>query len=115
MKNSFQLFRTRSDVYRAIQLFFMTSSTLIAINYAFPGLLHVPWLYPLIVFWAFVLMIVSFYFGQPAIEEEEEEEIYAEQSQNMNVKEPGQRPFGEQLQLRNVLTRHRSWDENELV
>ena len=114
MKDSFQLFRTRSDVYRALQLFFMTSSTLIAISYAFPGLLHVPWLYPLIVFWAFVLMIVSFYFGQTAIEEEEEE--FAEQPQNGNEKEPEQTPLWEQLQLRSVLTQQRNRrDEDELV
>lgn len=110
MKDEFRLFRSRSDVYRAMQLFFITSSTLIAITYAFPGLLYVPWLFPLIAVWAFVLMIISFYFGQTEVEEEEE---YATQTQREYEKD--QMPLWEQLPLRSVIPEKRALEDDEIV
>lgn len=108
MKDSNSLFRSRSDVYRALQLFFITSSTLIAIRFAFPGLLYVPWLYPLIVLWAFVLMVVSLYFSQTS-EEEEEEPIM------QTKEEPEQTQTWERLKLRALATKERPWQDDELV
>ena len=110
MKDEFRVFRSRSDVYRAMQLFFITSSTLIAVSYAFPGLLYVPWLFPLISVWAFVLMIISFYYGQT---EEEQEEEYATQTQAEHDKD--QTPLWEQLPLRSVIPEKRLRDDDEIV
>lgn len=110
MKKPFRLFNSRSDVYRALQLFFITSSMLIAVSYAFPGLLHVPWLYPLMVLWAFVLMVISFYYGQT--ETEEEEEYTVRQSTGYEME---QTPIWEQLHLKSVLPQRRDWDDDDLV
>ena len=110
MKDEFRLFRSRSDVYRAMQLFFITSSTLIAVSYAFPGLLYGPWLFPLISVWAFVLMIISFYYGQTEGEQEEE---YATQMQAEQEKD--QTPLWEQLPLRSVIPEKRAWEDDEIV
>ena len=112
MKDPHRLFRSRSDVYRALQLFFMTSSTLIAISYAFPGLLRIRWLYPVIVLWAFTLMVSSFFYGQTSQEEEGE---YTPQVQRA-TEEPEHLSLTEQFPLRSVIPQKRdNWEEDDLV
>ena len=106
MKSSTSFFRSRSDVYRVLQMFFLTSSTLIAVRFAFPGLLYVPWLFPMIVLWAFILMIVSLYYSQTA-EEEEEVEYPLQTSQSSET-------TYEVLNLRSI-QKEKRWDRNDLV